>query len=66
MPKEQKSPKHVTSNQREANGTEPCGWSMCIALCSINLLVQSISVGNFQGFQKCPSGCDHKLFISSK
>uniref|UniRef100_A0A8U8B5N0 HYDIN/VesB/CFA65-like Ig-like domain-containing protein n=1 Tax=Geospiza parvula TaxID=87175 RepID=A0A8U8B5N0_GEOPR len=38
---------------------------MCIALCIINLLVLSISAGNFQGFQNCPSGCDHKLFISS-
>lgn len=44
-------PKHVTSNHREANGTEPCGWSMCIPLCIINLLMLSISAGNFQGFQ---------------
>ena len=58
-------PKHVTSNHREANGTEPCGWSMCIPFCIINLLISCFSAGYFQGFQNCPGGCDHKLLTSA-
>lgn len=37
---------------------------MCIPLYIINLLMLNISAGNLRDFQDCPSGCDHKLFIS--